>query len=86
MNVIALSAIVDLAAAQALAETLKAEPIPFAIDGSGVERIGVAGLQLLLSARAASDSAGHLLTIDRPSAALKSAAATAGAGFLLAAN
>ncbi|MFS0773516.1 STAS domain-containing protein [Sphingomonas sp. 1P08PE] len=84
MTVIVLPAVIDLAAAAQLAETLRAAPGPVAIDGGVVERIGAAGLQLLLSARATVTAAGHPLTIDTPSGPLLAAAATAGAGALFA--
>ncbi len=84
MTTIALPAIVDLAAATALAETLRATAGPLTLEAAAVERIGAAGLQLLLSARASAEVAGHTLAIDHASAPLIAAAATAGAGFLLA--
>ncbi len=76
----------DLTAATALADTFRAVRGPIVVDGAAVERVGAAGLQLLLSARATAAEAGHRLTIITPSAALQAAARTAGAGFLLAAD
>lgn len=84
MTHISLPPIVNLAAAEALAETLRAAAGPVTLEASGVERIGIAGLQLLLSAQVSARMAGHELTIARPSAALKAAATTAGAAGLLA--
>lgn len=84
MTRIALPPQFDCTAATALADTLRAAPHPFSIDGSAVERIGIAGLQLLLSARVAAEASGHPLVIDQPSDPLAAAARTAGADVLLA--
>lgn len=84
MTRIVLPAIVDLAAAVSLADTLLTAPSPTAIDGSGVERIGVAGLQLLLSAQTTGEVSGTPIVIEQPSAALCEAARLAGADQLFA--
>ncbi len=84
MTSIALPPVVDLAAVATLAEALRAAPGPVTIDAGAVERIGAAGLQLLLSARATAEVAGHVLAIEGAPAPLVAAAATAGAGFLFA--
>lgn len=83
MTQLCLPVLVDLPAALGLADLLREAKGPVAIDGSGVERIGVAGLQLLLSAQASAVAGGHGFAIDRPSDALAAAARTAGAECLL---
>ncbi|MDP1027259.1 STAS domain-containing protein [Sphingomonas sp. KR1UV-12] len=86
MTAIVLPAVVDLAAAVALAETLRAATGAITINGGLVERIGAAGIQLLLSARATAAAGGHALTIAPASAPLAAAVATAGASVLLASD
>ncbi|GGB21040.1 hypothetical protein GCM10011380_08290 [Sphingomonas metalli] len=84
MNAIVLPAVIDLAAVHSLAATLRGEPGSILLDGTAVERIGGAGIQLLLSAHATAAAAGHVAMVERPSEALAAAIATAGAGILLA--
>ncbi len=84
MNRIPLPASFDLPAAQLLADTLRADAGPVVLDGTAVDRIGVAGLQVLLSAHATAAVTGRDLAIEAPSAALCAAARTAGASFLVA--
>lgn len=84
MNRIVLPALFDLPAAMALQDTLRADAGPTVLDASRIDRIGVAGLQLLLSAHATAAATGRSLALDAPSAALCAAARTAGAGFLVA--
>lgn len=86
MTRIALPALFDLPAAATLADTLRTTKGAVVLDGSTVERIGIAGLQLLLSAQATAVVAGHSVIVDEPSDALRAAARTAGAGFLLASD
>ena len=84
MTRIVLPALFDLPAAMLLVETLRADAEPIVLDGAGVDRIGIAGLQLLLSAHATAAATGRSLAIAAPSAALRAAAHTAGADFLVA--
>ena len=53
------------------------------LDGGPVERIGQAGLQLLVSARRTADAAGRPLSIEPASAAMRAAAALTGADAVL---
>ena len=84
MTRIVLPALIDLPAALLLADTLRAHDGLVVLDGGAVDRIGIAGLQLLLSAHATAAVEGRSIAIDTPSAALCAAARTAGAGFLVA--
>lgn len=56
---------------------------PVMLDGSPVERIGLAGLQLLLSARRAADAAGRDFILSPVSQPLLTAATLIGAEPLL---
>ncbi|WP_242096060.1 MULTISPECIES: STAS domain-containing protein [unclassified Sphingomonas] len=80
---IVLPAIVDLAAAVALADKLLTATAAATLDAAGVERIGVAGLQLLLCARTTADVAGVPFVIERPSEALLDAMRLIGTEQLL---
>ena len=84
MTRLALPSTLDLAAATSLLDTLRAAPGDIVLDAGGVERIGVAGIQLLLSAQGTADGGGHMLTIAAPSDAFCTAIRIAGADALLA--
>lgn len=86
MTRLPLPAMIDLPAALQLADALRSTTDPIAVDGAAVERIGIAGLQLLLSAQMAMTATGHPFSIDHPSEALAAAARTAGAECLLASD
>ena len=86
MTRIVLPALFDLPAALLLADTLRADDGAVVLDGAAVDRIGIAGLQLLLSAHATAAVTGRPIAIDAPSPALCTAARTAGADFLVAAG
>jgi anti-anti-sigma regulatory factor len=73
----------DLSAAFTLADTLRATAGPVLLDGAKVERIGVSCIQLILSAQATAQAAGHAFGIEHPSDALRAALDTTGAGSLL---
>ena len=79
-----LPATIDLPATMSLADTLRASNGAILLDGSAVERIGIPGIQLLLSARATMDTTGGTFVIERASDALCASLATAGAERLLA--
>ncbi|WP_298090488.1 lipid asymmetry maintenance protein MlaB [uncultured Sphingomonas sp.] len=84
MTRLALPSTLDLAAATALLDTLRGVSGDIVLDAGGVERIGVAGIQLLLSAQGTADGAGHALTIEAPSEAFCTAIRISGADALLA--
>ena len=84
MTRLALPSTMDLAAATSLLDALRNAPDDIVLDAGGVERIGVAGIQLLLSAQASADGAGHMLSIAAPSEAFSTALRIAGADALLA--
>jgi anti-anti-sigma regulatory factor len=86
MTRLPLPAMVDLPAAIRLADLLRATKGPLVLDAAAVERIGGAGLQLLLSAQATARGSGTDFAIEHPSAALCAAARTAGADRLLASD
>lgn len=78
-----LPATVDLTATVALAETFRTAAAPVVLDAAGVDRIGVAGLQLLLSLHV-HGLGGQPVVLENASDALCAAARTAGAHTLLA--
>lgn len=68
--VVALPAILDIQAAEALrVQLLGARGQPLTIDGSAVERLGGLCLQVLLSARRTWAADGHRLAVDPASEA-----------------
>lgn len=79
-----LPALLDLAAAGRLADALRGIHGPVLLDGTAVERAGVAAIQVMLSAQGSAVAAGFGLMVDAPSAALAAALRTMGAdGALL---
>ncbi|KQN37412.1 hypothetical protein ASG37_10165 [Sphingomonas sp. Leaf407] len=88
MTPLPLSAVLDTAAAPALRDLLVerlSAGEPLLLDGSGVERIGQACLQVLIAAETAARAAGVAFAIDAPSPALADMTALAGLSPLLAA-
>ncbi len=88
MTALSLPAILDTAAAPALRDLLAAHVAgggTLLLDGSGVERIGMACLQVLLAAETAAQAAGVAFAITDASPALTDMTALAGLTPLLAA-
>jgi chemotaxis protein CheX len=83
-----LTAVLDTAAAGplrfALCRAIE-DGTPLTIDGSAVERVGLACLQVLAAARAAAAAAGVGFGIIRPSTPLADMAKLAGLGALVSA-
>ncbi|WP_267382438.1 MULTISPECIES: STAS domain-containing protein [unclassified Sphingomonas] len=73
----------DLPAVIQLAGKLRSTSGPVVLDGAAVERIGIPGLQLLLSAQATAQAGGKMFEIRHPSNALITAANTAGANEII---
>jgi len=78
----------DTRAAAALAPDLRVAladggTAAIVLNGGPVERIGQAGLQLLVSARRTADAAGRSLSIEPASAGLRAAATLTGADTVL---
>ena len=86
MTRIPLPAMFDLPAAMLVADALRADAEPVVLDGSAVDRVGIAGLQLLLSASATAVATGRSISIDTPSPAMRAVARTAGADLLFASD
>ncbi len=88
MTPLPLPAVLDTAAAPALRNLLVqhlATGAPLLLEGSGVERIGQACLQVLVAAETAAQAAGVAFAIECPSPALTDMTALAGLSPLLAA-
>ena len=83
MTRLSLPATFDLPAAAQLADLLRLTNGSIVLNGEAVERVGMAGLQLLLSTQASVQASGHAFGIEHPSKVLSAAASTAGAGRLL---
>jgi chemotaxis protein CheX len=83
---IILPATLDRSAVEAMAGKLRAaieSGEEIVVDAGNLDRIGQAGLQLLLSARKSADVAGIAFGIVKPSIAISDAAALTGlAGYL----
>jgi chemotaxis protein CheX len=78
---LSLAATLDTAAAGPLRQALRQaieRGAPVTLDGSGVERVGQACLQVLVAARAAAGERGVAFAIADPSPALDGMAALAG--------
>jgi chemotaxis protein CheX len=82
-----LAAGLDTAAAQPLAEMLRerlTENEPILLDGSAVDQIGQACLQVLLGAQESAAARGIVLTISKPSDAMRNMVTLVGCSDLLA--
>jgi anti-anti-sigma regulatory factor len=87
MATIPLPAVLDTPAAGELRTTLRQSirgGQPLSLDGAGVERVGLACLQVLVAGKAAAARAGVNLSIVHPSQSLTDMATMAGLGTLLA--
>lgn len=87
MPALPLAAILDTAAAGPLRGALRQAidgGAPLILDGSGVERIGQACLQVLLAGKAAAEGQGLAFAIEAASPALDGMANLAGLSILLA--
>ncbi|MDN4634136.1 STAS domain-containing protein [Sphingomonas sp. PsM26] len=86
MTRLTLPSTLDLPAVIRLADALRSTTGPVLLNGAAVERIGVAALQLFLSAQATAKAGGQMFKIEQASDAFSSAAHVAGADALLQSN
>jgi chemotaxis protein CheX len=86
-DVVALPAILDMAAAQALKDTLSdviAADVDITVDGAPVERVGTPAIQVLLAAAKSAAAGGRSFSLVQPSDVLRSAFADLGMAEVLA--